>query len=41
MDSSPSIDSPLFSVQDKIVTCQLRRHLRSFVRINAIMEPPF
>ena len=37
----PSIDSPLFSLQDKMVTCQLWRHLRSFVRINAIVDPPF
>ena len=37
---SPSLDSPLFFLQDKMVTCQLWRQLRSFVRTNAIIDPP-
>ena len=37
---SRSIDSPLFTLQDKMVTCQLWRHMRPFVRITAIMDPP-
>ena len=37
---SRSIDSPLFSIQDKMVSCQLWRHMRPFVRITAIMDPP-
>ena len=38
---SPSIDSLLFTLQDKMVTCQLWRHMRLFVRITAIIDPPF